>query len=251
MGDLRIEDFGNNASELGAFDKGADPGSLNEGHIPHGVTSPIEVDVEMVEGGIALVPQQVVHGEFSLREGPMALAMAQMCDDSEVTSLVPVKVNGFEVRASESRLAEVSSRGPREMLVWYGAHPDYFMGMTGDRILVMKDALELEDACKKCHGKGFKEGEDCPNCGGAQMERNADGSASECRVCKVLGYDKEQGWSCGKVRCEECRGTGWRGGIIIPQVAERKPITGVVVSVGPECRLLKLGDRVGGQVCRF
>jgi co-chaperonin GroES (HSP10) len=31
---------------------------------------------------------------------------------------------------------------------------------------------------------------------------------------------------------------------VIPEVAERKPITGIVVSVGPECRLYKLGDRV-------
>ena len=31
---------------------------------------------------------------------------------------------------------------------------------------------------------------------------------------------------------------------MIPEVAERKPITGIVVSVGPECRLARIGDRI-------
>jgi len=32
--------------------------------------------------------------------------------------------------------------------------------------------------------------------------------------------------------------------VVIPEQAQQEAITGIVVSVGPDCKLLKIGDRV-------
>jgi co-chaperonin GroES (HSP10)/uncharacterized protein YacL (UPF0231 family) len=253
MSDLKRSQLGNQATEQAAFEGGADAESINRSSMPSAEGAPIEADVRQSSDGLEIVPKDWGphdYGPIQIDEGPHELMKAQMMDEPDVTGLALRRVNGIEVVAQESRLAEVNKRAPREMLIWYGAHPDYFMGMTGDRILVRKDVLELEDACKQCHGNGYLEEEKCARCGGEQFAPVLDaynqptGQTVPCPDCVVLGYDREQRWSCGRKKCDACNGSGWRAGIIIPEVAESKPITGVVVSVGPECRLLKLGDRV-------
>ncbi len=239
--------IGNKADELGAVDSGADAEGINVSVIPGGRDEPIEVEVSREADGVALTPVRETaafrRALGEIEEGPVDLMMAALVEEPEY-GLVRRKVNGVEVEAGESRLSEISGRSPRESLVWYGSHPEYMQAMAGDRILVRKDVLELEDACRACHGRGYDESAVCEHCGGTARVLLSDHESVSCHVCIVLGYDIEQKWSCGRQACERCYGTGWRGGVVIPQVAERKPITGIVVSVGPECRLYKLGDRV-------
>jgi len=235
--------LGNRSDEEGAHDSGADFEQLNQSAMPPPMEEPIEVDVVKVEGGIEVVPVHEIESFWralgELEEGPTDLLMAQLVEEPEEYGLVKKNVNGVVVEAREDRLAEIGKRGPRERLVWYRSHPEYMQAMAGDRLLIRKDTLELEDACRSCHGRGYTE-EICPLCQGAKTFENGD----TCGECLVLGYDIEKQWSSGRVPCKSCFGSGWRGGVVIPQVAERKPITGIVVSVGPECRLYKLGDRV-------
>jgi co-chaperonin GroES (HSP10) len=246
MGELRRSDLGNTATELGAVDSGAEMESINQSRMPSAGGDPIEADVVLVSDGYRVTPKGDHHpGKFSIEEGPREIMKANLFDEPDVTGLALRRVNGVEVVARESRVGELARRAPRESLVWYGSHPDYYQAMLGDRILVRKDVLELEDACKTCHGRGYDEESPCLNCGGSQkVTIDIEGNQMPCPRCIVLGYDREQRWSCGRNPCKSCRGSGWRSGIVIPEVAESKPITGVVVSVGPECRLLKLGDRV-------
>ncbi len=256
MPDLSRSVIGNKADEVGAVDAGADALGINESSMPAGRDEPIEVDVSKVEDGISIVPRlakRIAESDAGLafrrslgelEEGPIDLLMAQLVEEPEETGLVRKSVNGVMVEAREDRLEEISHRTPREGLVWYGSHPEYMQAMAGDRILVRKDVLELEDACKACHGRGYDEGAVCVDCAGAQRVSVGDDQSIPCGSCTVLGYDREQKWSCGRKPCEKCYGTGWRAGVVIPQVAERKPITGIIVSVGPDCKLYKLGDRV-------
>lgn len=250
MPELKRSEVGNSASELGALDAGVDVGGLGESAMPSGRDAEIEVTVERVEDGVALTPvkesETFRRALGEIEEGPMDVLMATLVEEPEEPGLVRRSVNGVLVEAREDRLGEISHRTPREGLVWYGSHPEYMQAMAGDRILVRKDVLELEDACKACHGRGYDEGAVCDMCNGVQLLRPSEDSDQtiSCGACDVLGYDRERRWSCGRKPCGSCRGSGWRHGIVIPQVAERKPITGIIVSLGPECRLYKLGDRI-------
>lgn len=245
MPELTRSVLGNKADELGAVDSGADAEGINQSVLPSGRGEPVEVSVSQSKDGLVLTP---VHETEAFRralgeieEGPMDQLMAALVEEPEEPALVRRVLNGVEVEAASLRISEIGSRGPRERLVWYGSHPEYMQAMAGDRILVRKDVLELEDACKACRGRGYDESAVCDVCHGAQ---HGDDPSVPCGACVVLGYDIEQKWSCGRTPCAKCYGTGWRGGVVIPQVAERKPITGIVVSVGPECKLYRIGDRV-------
>jgi co-chaperonin GroES (HSP10) len=246
MAELKRIEFGNAADESAASERGADFEGLNRSRMPSAEGAPIEVDAVQVEDGVQVTPKMDYWYEvsesptFDIEEGPHELMKAQMFEEEDVTGLALRRVNGIEVVAGVGRAGEIEKRAPRESLIWYGSHPDYYQAMLGDRVLVRKDVLELEDACKACHGKGYDEHAQCSLCGGTL--KCSDGTP--CGACVVLGYDREQKWSCGREKCRSCHGSGWRAGVVIPEVAESKPITGVVVSVGPECRLLKLGDRV-------
>jgi len=94
----------------------------------------------------------------------------------------------------------------------------------GDRILIQEDE--------------FKSGYECQNCAGAGkhpcIECNGTGSYSlkKCSHCS----------GTGKVVCTECQGKG--GLLVAPETSQRRPTTGVIVSLGPDCKYLQLGDSV-------
>src|SRR5262249_47811095 len=130
----------------------------------------------------------------------------------------------------------------RGQLVYYAIRPHTAAAMFGDRILVKRDTMESAYSCRHCRGKGHTE-EICPTCKGETQE-NIGGALHPCRSCQVLGYDRENMVPRGFVKCEPCLGSGWAGGIVKPEVAQSAPVCGIVVSVGPDCVNLQLGDRV-------
>lgn len=251
MGEIRRSSIGNQATEQGEFDKGADVYGMNVSTLPQSRPDPIDVDVEPMGNDLVITPREtssaLSRSLGELEEGAMDLMAAQLLEEPEPpaqTGLAIRQINGIEVQATNNRAMEISRRSPREALVWYGMHQDYYGAMAGDRILVRKDILENEYSCKACHGRGYDDAATCTLCHGEQVERNNDGSSSPCRACQVLGYEREKAWASGRKPCDKCRGTGWRGGIIIPEVAQAESITGIIVSVGPDVKLWKIGDRV-------
>lgn len=246
------EVLGNTASEQAAHDAGMSFESLNHGSLPESRPDAMEVDAEYVSGdGLTLTPKSVegFHRALGdLKEGPMDQLTAQLCEEPDTTALAIRKIGDIEVQGDPSRLAMVSRRNPREELVWYGMHPEYYGAVAGDRIMLRRDILESQYSCKACKGLGYDDGAICGNCGGHAKEtvRNQAGESTEapCRVCRVSGYGKEVWYSCGKHKCSKCNGSGWRGGIIIPEESQSQAITGVVVSVGPDVRTWKIGDRL-------
>lgn len=242
--ELTREQLGNQAEEQGAFEGGVDPAGINRAPLPEGRRAVLEVDAERTEDGMALNPKAEMAGALlTLKEGPTSITSAQLLEEPEEYGLEVRRINGVEVEATAERALEIGRRSPREMLVWYGMHREYFGAVLGDRVIVRRDVLESEYSCKACSGRGYEEDAVCPGCGGVQEVVKGE-SVVPCPDCAVLGYAKESQWSSGRVPCSVCRGSGWRGGIIIPAVSQAKPITGIVVSLGPECKVLKLGDRV-------
>ncbi len=80
-------------------------------------------------------------------------------------------------------------------------------------------------------------------CMGMKYEEQG-GQKVPCRGCKVLGFGMEVPHSSGFKKCDRCGGSGWKGGVIVPEQAQQEAVTGIVVSIGPDCKLMKIGDRV-------
>lgn len=104
-----------------------------------------------------------------------------------------------------------------------------------DNIIVLEDKFKTGYECNACNGTGDST-ETCSLCNGTKFE--ADGSS--CRACRN-GRNMQ---SSGFKPCKECNGTGAKGGIIVPEISERRPTTGKVVSCGPEVKVIKPGMHI-------
>jgi chaperonin GroES len=101
----------------------------------------------------------------------------------------------------------------------------------GDRVLIEEDEFKTGYECSTCNGTGKAP---CGDCGGSGTHLRG-AVTIKCSHC-----------DSGAVTCPECKGKG--GLIIAPDVAQRRPTTGRVVSVGPGTKdhemLLRVGDSV-------
>jgi co-chaperonin GroES (HSP10) len=230
-------ELGNRSSEQGQYERGADFEGINRSTLP--AAGPIlEVDVKSDGANLQLSRRNGrAARSLELRHSESDILSAQLLDDPEMTAFeVP---NVGKVEASPSRISKALSRNAnREQLIWFGIDSANKSAVIGDRIIVRRDTLESEYICRSCKGKGHTD-EECGHCGGKQ-QRNGE----HCKSCTCLGYEAETPHPSGFARCEDCRGSGWKNGIVVPETAQGKPVTGVVVSLGPETKLLKLGDRV-------
>lgn len=244
MAELKRSQLGNQSDEQGAFEEGVDAGAINVSGLPEPRES-LEVDAVRVEGGVALTPvsQEFFRDLGEIEEGPQDLLMASLVEEPDEVGLQVRKIHGVVVEAREHRFAEISTRSPREQLVWYQNSAEVFGAVLGDRIDVLKDVLESSYSCKSCKGTG-KTSDICGLCVGSKYEESGEGIRNPCRACRVLGFGTEIMHSSGLRPCEMCGGSGWKGGVIIPEQAQQEAVTGIVVSIGPDCKLMKIGDRV-------
>jgi len=231
-----LEIIGNKASEQGAYDEGADFSGINRSELQP-MPEPITVTVERGEHHVTLIPEKPIMGDPEFRESAESITRAQIFDDPQASPATRAELQQRLNVAMESilRLNEITKRNPREQLCWFrleGAKQD--ISCTGDRIIVRQDTTESVYTCRICKGKGHTD-ETCKRC---------DGKPDNCRDCLCVRWGSETPYSSGKVRCESCNGNGWSRGIIIPEIAQSVPVTGIVVSVGYDTVLCKLGDRV-------
>jgi co-chaperonin GroES (HSP10) len=94
----------------------------------------------------------------------------------------------------------------------------------GDRVLIEEDEFKSGYECSTCDGKGRTT---CANCSGV-----GENSGKKCSTCDAAGI----------TTCPACNGKG--GIIVAPEISERRPSTGQVVSVGHKCKMLNVGDTV-------
>lgn len=94
----------------------------------------------------------------------------------------------------------------------------------GDRVLIEEDPFRSGYECTTCEGKCRVK---CPSCHGTQAKENG----KKCSECEE-----------GRILCPSC---GGKGGIIVtPDIAQRRPTSGTVVSAGRKCKWLSPGDSV-------
>ncbi|HET7641139.1 MAG TPA: hypothetical protein VFK47_20690 [Ktedonobacteraceae bacterium] len=97
----------------------------------------------------------------------------------------------------------------------------------GDRILIQEDEFKSGYECNFCSGTGRTP---CHACGGSGTSMVVSGA--RCSFCSGQGTET----------CPECNGKG--GLIITPDIAQRRPTTGKIVSKGDKVETLKPGDSV-------
>ena len=97
----------------------------------------------------------------------------------------------------------------------------------GDRIIALEDEFRSGYECRTCKGKGMSVCSECEGTG-----RSARVPSARCSTCQ----------GAMTITCPEC---GGKGGILaIPEVSQRRPTTGTIVTAGEECKTLKVGDSV-------
>ena len=236
-------DIGNQANWEGADTEKLE--SINSGELYAQPLREIETDVKQLENGdVEIVPRHQVPDPLTLGLG------FKESHDAELNALLyeePENLRRNQYALAPSGPISIAEgddpkKRNRGCLVYYGIAPNWIMAVTGDRVLVEKDGVESEWACRTCKGNGYID-EPCPSCNGSLSS-----GGGPCRDCGVIGFGNETVHSSGKKICPDCSargvGTGWKGRIIIPEAAQDIPMTGHVVSVGPQTLLAQLGDRV-------
>jgi len=97
----------------------------------------------------------------------------------------------------------------------------------GDRLLIQEDQFKSGYECQTCHGSGKQP---CSGCGGSGLSAVVAGA--RCSACE--GAKEET--------CPDCKGMG--GLLVVPEVTQRRPTSGVIVSAGPKVVSLAIGDGV-------
>lgn len=100
------------------------------------------------------------------------------------------------------------------------------MEALDDRIMVIEDEFRSGYECAQCLGKQTVI---CPECAGlGQYEGIGGKNWKKCSACS----------GTGKVKCPACDGKGAL--LVTPEVSERRPTTGRIVSIGQNVRSEKL-----------
>lgn len=109
-----------------------------------------------------------------------------------------------------------------------------------EQIIVKQDKFKTGFECKECDGEGYLE-QRCGFCEGKGRENLGTENETFCRMCCPRDMDSMY-WQAGKLLCYVCKGRG--ATVIIPQNAQRKATSGIVVSCGAAVKALKVGERV-------
>lgn len=115
------------------------------------------------------------------------------------------------------------------------------MEAHADRLIVVQDEFRSGYECTTCRGLNVRV------IGGGEAKQSV--SAVACDACKGTGRSKV----VQEAKCSQCKGQGWtacpecggRGGLIVfDQDSERRPTTGLIVSIGPQVTAFKRGESV-------
>jgi len=146
------------------------------------------------------------------------------------------QAKGNDIGALIGRQAKDALAGQKN--VYYDKDKNYVYIVKGkiairadyDKIVILLDKFKTGYECKTCEGAGTLEA--CPRCHGAGKDRFNE-------ICRTCYADTEK---YKNKTCPDCRGIGTS--IVIPEAAKAIPTSGIIVSVGPDCKTRKIGDRI-------
>ena len=104
----------------------------------------------------------------------------------------------------------------------------------------MEDKFKSGYECSKCGGDCYIDAE-CSYCKGVGRENKGTENEQLCRMCCPRHLVESGGMRPGKQVCDLCFGKG--GILIAPEISQRRPTSGLIKSIGPDVKLLKVGDR--------
>lgn len=102
-----------------------------------------------------------------------------------------------------------------------------------DKIILLLDPFKSGYECKDCDGTGTYKACECLRAG-RELGVNVNGRSCSFRdACsrQVVGST-----------CNTCKGHG--STLVLPEKAKSMPTTGVIVSIGPHCKIRKIGERM-------
>jgi len=109
-----------------------------------------------------------------------------------------------------------------------------------DQIIIEEDKFKSGYECTMCDGESYLD-ETCDFCKGAGKENVGTTEERMCRMCCPPSLLETLSTKPGKKLCPTCKGQGSL--IIAPQMSMRRPTSGVVKSIGPAVKTIKVGDR--------
>lgn len=125
-------------------------------------------------------------------------------------------------------------------IFWAGATG---FAARGERVIVREDSHKSGYECLRCMDREHRtlEGKtvsvlSCEACNG-EGRRPKAGNAEltvKCSDCDGRGF----------IPCPDCKGKGTSTGIVLPDSSKSEPMTGTVVSKGPQAKVYEIGDRV-------
>lgn len=118
---------------------------------------------------------------------------------------------------------------------------DLALECTDDNMCVLQDKFKTGYECSTCGGESYLN-EDCEACKGAGKVSIGTEYERFCSLCCPDFLRESMGMQPGKKVCPTCKGKGAL--IIAPQVSEARPTSGVIKSVGPNVKHLKVEDRI-------
>lgn len=107
-----------------------------------------------------------------------------------------------------------------------------------DKILILIDKFRSGYECKDCGETGIYINCECERLGTPGRKINGKFDKT-CPYCN--GDDSTRELRKGKT-CSSCKGTG--STLLMPENARAIPTSGVIVSIGPLCKIREIGERV-------
>ncbi len=110
----------------------------------------------------------------------------------------------------------------------------------GDLIIVLEDKFKTGFECSKCQGECYED-VPCKYCNGTGKEGIGD-EERLCRFCCPKYLLETGNVQPGKTLCNLCEGKG--ATLIAPDIAQRRPSSGKITSIGWDVKHVAVGDRV-------
>ena len=154
-------------------------------------------------------------------------------DASNMLERATASADSIDITIAQKATEEVASEVEKEQIAEdntvFIVQGKIALEAVEDKIIIMLDPFKTGYECKACDGTGIEKV--CNICNGSGKNR----FDMTCQACEGEPH-KYEGQTC-----RACKGVG--ASLIIPESAQSLPTSGRIVSVGPDVKKRKVGER--------